>query len=223
MRGRLRVFSVASAALAAVGLGLAVSACGGGRDASGTGGSGYSVKVASGFPASQQLAQQTHLTIDVTNTGTRAIPDVMVTLTNPRYGTGADALSTLISDKQPAGQQPLASRSRPVWMLNREPGPCEYSCRNGGGPGGAINSDADTWALGRLRPGHTAHFDWQVTAVRAGSYAVGYQVAAGPDTGSKAVLAGGAPASGRFNVRIAGRPVQLRFTPSGRVVTVPGS
>ena len=218
------MFTGAPVALAAVGLSLAVSACGGGgQAATGKGLTGYPVKVATGFPASQQLAQQTDLTIDVTNTGTRAIPDVMVTLTNPSYGTGADALSTLISARQPAGQQPLASRSRPVWMINHEPGPCEFSCRDGGGPGGAVNSDADTWALGRLRPGHTAHFDWLLTAVRAGSYAVGYRVAAGPDTGSRAVLAGGAPASGSFKVRIAGRPVQLRFTPSGRVVTVPGN
>lgn len=209
----------------AVCVGLAVAACGGSgasgsaaasaHAASGPVAGGYPVKVAAGFPASQQLAQRTDLKIDVTNAGSRALPDVTVTLTNPMDGTGAEALSTLISDDQPAGAQPLASRSRAVWMIDREPGPCGFNCAGGAG---ADSSDADTWALGKLGPGRTAHFDWRVTAIRSGSYGVAYRVEAGSGTGSKAVLAGGGPATGRFNVRIAGHGSSERFTASGKIV-----
>lgn len=196
--------------------GRAVAAAAGGHRAG-----GYPVKVAAAFPASQRLAHQAELKIAVRNTGAKALPDVSVTLENPGDGTAAQALSTLISAKQPAGRQPVASRSRPVWMINREPGACGYGCQ-GGGPGGAVSSDAGTWALGRLAPGHAARFDWQLTAVRAGSYAVAYRVSAGTGTGSRAVLAGGAAAAGSLKVRIAGAPAQQRFTPSGKVVPVSG-
>ena len=67
----------------------------------------------------------------------------------------------------------LASRSRPVWIVDRPPGPCQYSCRSGG-PGGAVTAYSNTWALGRLQPGATATFDWGVTAIKPGTHVVQY-------------------------------------------------
>lgn len=204
-------------------LGLIIAACGANSATPPAPASGhpdryrYPVKVAARFPAGQRLGQRTDLKIDVTNTGARTIPDATVTLTNPRYGTSAQALETLIAARPPAGEQALGGRSRPVWMIDQPPGPCGYSCRNGGGAGGGYNADADTWALGSLAPGHTARFDWQLSALRAGRYGVAYRVAAGPD--ARAVLAGGAAATGSFTVKIASRPLQQRFTASGRIVS----
>jgi hypothetical protein len=202
-------------ALAAVALGVA--ACGGGSTSRQVDAK-YPVRVSASFPTDQRLAQQTDLVVSVTNSGTRALPDVAVTILNPKYGTAVQSFQALISAEQPAGEQPLSSRSRPVWMIDREPGPCGFSC-SGGGPGGAVSSYADTWALGKLAPGHTARFDWRVSAVKAGDYAVAYRVAAGLDAGEKAVLGNGAQAQGAFDVKIAGAPAQQHFTSSGQVVS----
>jgi len=179
----------------------------------------YPVRVSATFPSAQRLAQHTDLVVTVTNSGNRVMPDVAVTITNPKYGTGADALATLIPAKAPAGQQPLANRSRPVWVIARAPGPCAFSCRSGGGPGGADTPYANTWALGRLAPGQTARFDWGVTAVRAGSYAVAYRVAAGLDSGQRAVLAGGEDAAGTLDVKVSAQPAPQHFTSTGQIAS----
>ncbi len=60
-------------------------------------------------------------------------------------------------------------------------------CRNRG-PGGAATAYANTWALGRLAPGHTVAFRWRLTAVEAGPYAVEYEVAPALNSSAKAVL-----------------------------------
>jgi hypothetical protein len=155
--------------------------------------------------------------ITVRNTGRRAIPDIAVTLLNPRYGTAAQALGTLIAAAAP-GAPILASRSRPVWVIDRAPGRCGFSCRQSG-PGGATTSDPDTWALGRLAPGATATFAWHVTALRPGRYAIAYRIAASPVGNVPPALGrGGRPAGGRFRVTISSRPGRPRVTGSGRVV-----
>ena len=46
----------------------------------------------------------------------------------------------------------VANPSRPIWIVDRAPGPCRYSCRNGG-QGAAVTAYSNTWALGRLKPG----------------------------------------------------------------------
>jgi hypothetical protein len=198
---------------------LALAGCGGGAPQSaGQPRGAFPVAVASAsFPAAQRLAQQSVLEIAVRNAGSRAIPDIAVTLVNPRYGTAAQALGTLIA-RSGQGQPALANRSRPVWVIDQAPGPCRYSCRQGG-LGGAATSDSDTWALGRLAPGATARFRWHVTAVRAGRYAVVYTVAADLSGGrTRAVTAAGRPVSGSFHVAISAAVPQPRVTSSGAVV-----
>jgi hypothetical protein len=199
---------------------VGVSACGGGA-------SQYQIKKAANFPVSvatasfptvQRLSQHTHLVITVRNAGHRTIPDIAVTITNPAYGTAAQAFGTLIAKPAP-GQPILAGRSRPVWIVDRPPGPCLYSCQQGG-PGGAVTANSDTWALGRLAPGQTARFDWGVTAVQPGTYTVHYVVAAGLGGRARAVPAatGRGPVEGSFRVKISQKPRQAYVNNSGHIV-----
>lgn len=204
--------SGAVVALAATAL---LSACGGGaRQDSGEPSGKFTVSVpVATFPALQRLAEHTHLVITVHNSGTQTIPDVAVTITNSENGTAAQALGGLIS----SDTQPLASRSRPLWIIDRPPGRCTYSCVSGG-PGGAVTAYANTWALGALRPGASATFDWAVTAVKAGTHVLQYRVAAGLNGKAKAVLANGGPPMGTFKVHVTSVPEQSFVNDKGQVV-----
>jgi hypothetical protein len=173
---------------------------------------------AASFPSSQTLAQHTHLVISVRNMGTRTIPDIAVTITDPRYGTAIKAFSQYLN------MPGLASHSRPVWVVDRppatpsEPGGCGYSCEQGGA-GGAATAYANTWALGQLKPGQTAKFVWALTAVSPGMHQVHYVVAAGLNGKAKARLVGGAIPEGTFTVKISGKPAQAYVSNSGQIVT----
>jgi hypothetical protein len=202
-----------------MGIGLVVSACGGGgpRQDANEPNKTFPVEVsAAKFPAQQRLAEHTDLVITVRNSGSDTIPDINVTITNPAYGTSAQAFGRLIAAPAP-GQPILASRSRAVWIVDKPPGPCGYSCQQGG-PGGAVTADQDTWALGRLAPGQSATFDWGVTAVQKGSYTVHYLVDAGLNGKARAVGSGNQPVEGSFQVNISGKPRQAYVNNSGQVV-----
>lgn len=56
----------------------------------------------------------------------------------------------------------------------------------------------DTYALGRLDPGKTRRFRWDVTAVEPGPYVLRWRVQAGLDGRAKAVLPGGGVPRGTF-------------------------
>lgn len=200
------------AMLAVAGL---VTGCGGTEQNAGEPHAKFPVSVASSFPSSQRLAQRTSFMVRVKNVGRRTLPNVAVTVLNPAYGTSAQAFGTVIPSNA-AGQPLLASRSRPIWIVNQAPGPCAFSCRSRG-PGAAATAYSNTWALGRLAPGHTAVFRWQLTAVKAGAFTVVYEVAAGLNGYAKAVLAGGSAARGRFEVRISAVPPQVTVQPDGQV------
>ncbi len=195
----------------------ALSACGGGsrQDMHEPNGK-FTVDVpVARFPGSQQLAQHTHLVIAVRNSGTRTIPDVAVTITDPSGGTAAQAFAEQLSTS--GSTQGLASRSRPVWIVDQPPGVCSYSCK-AGGPGAAVTAYPDTWTLGALKPGATATFDWGVTAVKAGSHVVQYQIAAGLNGKATAVLSGGGQPIGTFKVTVNSNPEQSYVNNRGQVV-----
>jgi hypothetical protein len=206
-----------SGTIAAVAVAAALSGCGSGaRLDAGEPSGNFTVEVpTASFPASQRLAEHTHLVIVVRNSGTKTIPDVAVTITNPSVGTAAQAFGQLLSTSPTT--QGLASRSRPVWIIDRPPGPCSYSCQSGG-PGGAVTAYSNTWALGPLRPGGTARFEWGVTAIKAGPYVVQYEVAAGLSGKAKAVLAGGGTPIGRFHTLVRSAPQQSYVNNQGRVI-----
>jgi hypothetical protein len=202
--------------VAAIGAALALGACGGGsrQDASEPSGN-FPVQVLQAtWPQSQRLAQHTHLVITVKNAGRKAIPDIAVTITDPKWGTSIQAFGRHVT------MTGLASHSRPVWIVDHPPDPggkCGYSCERGG-PGGGATAYSNTWALGRLAPGHTVTFDWALTAVASGIHRVHYRVAAGLNGKAKAQLAGGGIPQGSFTVNVSGRPGQSFVTGSGQVV-----
>jgi hypothetical protein len=207
---------------AGVGLALAISACGGGQNQAASEPSGnFPVKVSTAsFPSAQRLSQHTHLVIAVHNAGSKAIPNVAVTICNvtcaypaPKgEGSSSEAFAADIS------QSGLANPSRPLWVIERPPGHCGYSCQNGG-QGAAVTAYTNTWALGRLAPGKTARFDWAVTAVQAGRHVVAWQVAAGLNGKAKAVLSNGAAPHGTFAVKVSTKPAQSYVNNNGQIVT----
>jgi hypothetical protein len=203
--------------LAAIAVTLVLSACGGGTPQDASEPSGifpFRVAVAT-FPGFQRLSQHTRMVIAVSNAGQKAIPDIAVTIIDPRYGTSVQAFGQHLS------QPGLASHSRPVWIVDQPPGPCTgasgYSCEQGG-PGGAVTAYANTWALGRLQPGQTAKFVWGVTAVVPGTYVIHYEIAAGLGGKAKARLSSGAIPEGNFTVRITPKPEQSYVNNSGQIV-----
>jgi hypothetical protein len=208
--------------VAGAGLGLALSGCGGGSNQAASEPSGnftVNVKRAT-FPPSQRLAQHTHMVIAVHNAGSKAIPNVAVTICNvtcaypaPKgQGSSSQAFAANIN------QSYVANPSRPLWIIDRAPGRCGYSCLNGG-QGAAVTAYANTWALGRLAPGKTARFDWAVTAVQAGQHVVAWQVAAGLNGKAKAVLANGSAPHGTFAVQVKTAPARSYVNNNGQIVT----
>ena len=208
--------------VAGAGLGLALSGCGGGSNQAASEPSGnFTVNVRRAtFPPSQRLAQHTHMVIAVHNAGSKAIPNVAVTICNvtcaypaPKgQGSSSQAFAANIN------QSYVANPSRPLWIIDRAPGRCGYSCLNGG-QGAAVTAYANTWALGRLAPGKTARFDWAVTAVQAGQHVVAWQVAAGLNGKAKAVLANGSAPHGTFAVQVKTAPAQSYVNNNGQIVT----
>jgi hypothetical protein len=212
-----RVRRAVPTTIVALGAAAALAACGTStvdQDQSTQAAGLFPASVSARFPARQTLAQNTQLIITVKNTGRRAMPDVAVTLSNPRDGSGAQALGTLLA--QPAAGQPILSgRSRPVWVINQAPGPCLFSCHQGG-PGADVTAYTNTWARhDSLAPGKTAVFDWHVTAVEPGAYTVAYQVAAGL---SGHATATGSGTRGQLGVRISARARGAYINGAGQIV-----
>ena len=192
---------------------VALAACGGGgprQDASEPGHT-FPVLVQATFPTSQRLSEHSHMVVSVRNIGTKTIPNVAVTITDPPWGT----------DVQPFGvkfdQPDVAYKSRAVWIVDQPPGACGFSCQ-GGGNGSAATGYANTWALGALKPGATATFDWGLTAVQAGHFSVAYRVAAGLNGKARAELDGGAAAEGHFDVAISRAPESAYVDNNGKLV-----
>jgi hypothetical protein len=209
------------AGLAAV---VSLSACGSAarQDANEPSGN-FTVSVpTASFPTSQRLAQHSNLVIAVRNDSGKTIPNVAVTICNvtcsypapPGEGTSAGAFA------QDLTQPNLANPSRPVWVVDQPPGQCIYSCLSGG-PGGAVTAYSNTWALGPLKPGAIATFNWAVTPVKAGKHTVAWEVAAGLAGKAKAVLADGSTPRGTFAVTINNAPQQSYVNDQGQVVKAP--
>jgi hypothetical protein len=203
---------------------VALTGCGGGsrQDANEPSGNFPVTVTSASFPATQRLAEHTNLVIAVRNSGRKAIPNVAVTICNTTCASGAAAGqgASVAAFGADLNQTGLASASRPVWIVDRPPGLCGYSCKSGG-PGSAVTAYTNTWALGRLAPGQTVRFQWGVTAVKTGAYTVAYQVAAGLNGKAKAVAPDGTLPSGVFHVSVAKQPAQAYVNNSGRIVSSP--
>jgi hypothetical protein len=217
-----------------------VSACGAGprQDASEPSGN-FPVSASANWSSSQRLAEHTVLQIRATNTGTKAIPDVAVTICNVSCSYSQTALNngqgvSVQAFGYKLNMAGLASSSRPAWIVDQAPDPKTAPCPatvnedqyNGpdfstcsGGPGGAVTAYSNTWALGRLAPGQTATFNWHVTAVQSGTHIVTWQIAAGLNGKAKAVDSSGAQPTGSFTVNVSQAPQQAYVNNNGQVVT----
>lgn len=221
MRGRRRVFGALdrrtrgavsraparTAALAALGCGLVMAGCGGTRqDAGEPSGTFEMAIVRASFPASQSVARPAMLELQVRNSGTRALPNVAVTVDSFNYASDF---------------QQLADDKRPIWAIERGPGATAsppVETQEVSSPGGDQTAYVNTWALGRLAPGQTRTFAWKVMPVKPGLHTVHFSFAAGLAGKAKAELAGGGPVQGQFTVSIAGKPPASHVNPStGRV------
>jgi hypothetical protein len=203
---------------------LVLTACGSGTRQDATEPKGrFPVAVdAASFPTSQTLAQATHLKLVVRNAGHKTIPNIAVTICNItcRYPASTSQGSAQ-AFSQDLNAKYLANPSRPIWVVDRSPGPCGYSCANGGA-GAAVTAYSNTWALGPLKPGKTAHFDWKVTAVSPGRHIVAWAVAAGLNGRARAVLSGGGLPHGAFAVSVSSKPARNYVNNSGQIVTGSG-
>jgi hypothetical protein len=186
---------------------LVLAGCGGGpkgQDANESAGT-YTLDIErASFPTRQRLAQRSTLEIAVRNVGAKTVPNVAVTVEPVQPPNSPAALAFEEASRQPG----LANPSRPVWVLDA-------------GPRGGVTAYTNTWTLGKLEPGQLKTFVWRVTAVKAGSHAIKYTVAAGLDGKAKAQLPGGEQPTGAFDIAISGEPAQARVTDSGGVVGSP--
>ena len=209
---------------AAAAAALVLAACGSGspQDAHAPSGT-FPVQVtAAKWVRFQRLAQHTHLVIAIRNVGTKPIPNLAISICNTTcaypapvgQGTSVAAFAQYL--KMPG----LASHSRPVWIVDRPPGPCGYSCQNGG-QGAYVSSNSNTWQSGPLKPGATAFFKWGLTAVSPGRFVVAYQVAGDLYGKAKTVLPDGLSPSGAFRVTVVRAPAQSFVNSSGKVVQLP--
>jgi hypothetical protein len=226
--------------LAALALSAQLAGCGGGsrQDANAPSGR-FPVQVTASFPHLQRLAQHTHLVITVTNVGRKTMPNVAVTICNTtcRYpapvgeGTSVAAFSQCVGGvsgqpcTQAASAQQVASKSRPIWVVERPPGLCGYSCLNGGA-GANVSYAANTWQRGRpLQPGGSQTFNWRVTAVVPGRFTVAWEVAGDLYGKARAVIAGGGTGPcgrvpcGTLRVRILQTPAQSYVNDAGQIKT----
>lgn len=188
---------------AAVALAL-VAGCGGSgpRQDAGEDAATYPVVARGSFPARQALAERSQMRIAVRNVGDHTIPNVAVTIEADGGGTAVEAFG------RPLDEPGNATRSRPVWIVDKGP-------RNGD------TAYANTWALGPLRPGRTATFVWKVAAVRSGHYELTYRLAGSLTGLSQLRLRDGGIPRGRFTVDVSQKAAKVRVTPRGKIVTEP--
>jgi hypothetical protein len=190
--------------LAACGVALAMlaSGCGGSeRNAHEPSGVYRMEVVKEKFPPKQAIASDERLALVVRNAGARAIPNVAISLNSLNYTSDFPHLAV---DK------------RPVWIVNKAPGPVptvRVLSEEVYPAGGSETAYVNTWALGRLAPGASKSFVWNVTPVKAGVYTVYYRVAADLDGKARAQLANGSPVLGKFVVAIAPRPPHTHVNP----------
>lgn len=185
---------------------IALASCGGGerQDANEPEGDFKVELVEASFPSNQSLAERSNLEITVRNAETeRSVPNIAVTVQ------GFDARVDNADEQDP---------SRPVFVINgRQRELATYSDAKEAAPRGETAYNG-TWTLGRLRPGQSKTFRWNVTAVKPGPYRLSYEVAAGLDGKAKAIAAGGRPLKGLFSGEVESDPADTRVGEDGRSI-----
>ena len=223
LRGARAIIATGTAALA---LTWGVSACGGGERQDVTEPSGnFPVQVAKAkFPKRQQLVETSDVQLKIKNVGDQTIPDLAVTIytrpaptakSEPKGGSSFD-----IRVDQPG----LANPNRPVWILEQgypkliTPGVTLKNLATAPAVGAAA-AQTDTFQFGAVRSGESKDIVWRVTPVRAGTYTVHYEVAAGLQGKAKAVTADGSPVKGEFAATITSKTPRTTCVKGTRKVT----
>jgi len=180
---------------------MAVAGCGAERQDEDEPSGSYKLEVTeASFPARQAIAGSTAMVLEVRNADTKPVPNVAVTVeTTPPGGSGGAPLAF----GQKSNDASLADSGRPIWIVDRE-------------PSGGTTAYTNTWSLGRLEPGRTKRFEWQVTAAQSGTFEVAYRVAPGLD--GKAKPARGSRVRGSFDVTVDEEPRDARVTDDGEIV-----
>jgi hypothetical protein len=185
----------------------ALSACGGGekQDENEPEGEFKVQVVRASFPAKQKLAKRSLLRIAVRNVDTKEIPNIAVTLRG-------------LDRRKP--DPDLADPQRPVFVINgRAKSFGNIPDAQSAAPAGQERpAYVDTWSLGKMRPGETKLFEWDVTAIQAGPYRLTYVVSAGLDGKAVAVLPSGQRPDGLFAGTIDGKAPRTKVADDGKTV-----
>lgn len=197
-------------------LALFLVACGGksSSDSNETAGN-YPVKVVTAeFPAKQRLGETTLLRLGVRNIGDKALPALTVSISvGGKEGRGS---ALPFGYRDPAAG--IAQPDRPVWSLA-----ADYPKKNGSAKSaGAETAEAKTFVFGPLKPGARTDAVWKLSAVKAGSYELFYEVGAGLTDETKAKTANGTDAGGSFAVQISDVPPEVEVKDNGEVVEIGG-
>jgi len=195
-----------------VALTLSIAACGGGSSSDANQAAGnFPVKVTSAdFPPKQQIGQTSLLRLGIRNSGRKALPALVVTVSIAGKQGQTSTLPFTIHDPEPG----LAQPDRPVWRLA-----AHYPKFAGSSePGGAETSNQKTFDFGPLKAGASANLVWKLSAVKVGHFVLLYSVDAGLGGQSKAKTAGGATPGGSFSVDINSKAYNTEVTAGGEVV-----
>ena len=191
---------------------ICLAACGGeaSSDSNETAGA-YHVKVVrAGFPPKQQLGETALLRLGVRNTGRKPLPALTVSISGGDKLSRNSALPFGYRDPAPGIAQP----DRPIWALAQGYPKLDGSSE----PGGAETAEPKTFDFGPLKPGATSEAVWKLSAVKAGTYRLLYEVGAGLTHETKAKAANGAEAGGSFTVQISDVPPEVEVKDNGEVV-----
>ena len=215
-RGQRRRSRGGALAAALVGLAAATSlaACGGESSSDSNEQAGaYQVKVVKAeFPPEQRLGETTLLRLGVRNTGEQALPSLTVSISGGNKQSHNSWLPFGYRDPASGISQP----DRPIWALAEGYPKLDGSNRRGG----AETAEPRTFAFGPLKPGARAEPVWKLSAVKAGSYRLFYEIAAGLSGETKAETANGAEAGGSFTVKISDVPPEVEVKDNGEVVEI---
>jgi hypothetical protein len=201
---------VGSAVLATA---VLLAACGGSSSDSNEKAGNYEVAVTgASFPSKQAVGQTSLMKVDVRNTGDKTVPALTVTV-NVEGKEGESArLPFAVRDPQPG----LAGPDRPVWVLA-----ATYPRLAGSPePGGAETSNGKTYSFGALAPGKSIEAVWKLSAVRAGKFAIGYEVGAGLTGEAKAETSSGARPGGTFVADISTALPETEVNAAGEIVEI---
>jgi hypothetical protein len=221
-RAQRRIGAGALTALA--GLALLASGCGSNQkqDVSEPNGTFPLAVQTASFPADQKLAKSSRMVIVVRNAGSKTVPEVSVTVKCPGQGQGENGGGG--GFQYTTSQKGVADPNRPQFVVDKIP---TRTPRPKGGVGldplERSSAFVDTYPLGKLAPGGSVNFTWDVTAVRAGPYRLCWRINAGLYGKAKAVAAASSAhaISGEFQGTVSRKAPIAEVTPSGKVVEVP--